>query len=138
MEQGFRDRAQEVLALLGDPVTAWVLITTPRPAAVAEALYFAEQLEASNIEVDAVVVNRTYPAFAPLSCPPDSTTSPQLALLVENLRDLSRVASGEEESVAGLTARVPAPVARVPYLDTDVHDLVGLAEVAEALFAPDV
>jgi len=137
MEQGFRDRAQEVLALLGDPVTAWVLVTTPRPAAVAEALYFAEQLEESTIDVDAIVVNRTYPAFAPLSSAPDAAIGPQLALLVENLQDLSRVAGGEEAAVARLTARVPAPVARVPYLDTDVHDLKGLAEVAEALFGPE-
>ena len=134
MEQGFRDRAQEVLALLGDPVTSWVLITTPRPAAVAEALYFAKQLEESKIDVDALVVNRMYPAFSAVTVDPEFTPGPELATLLGNLKDLSRVAGGEEASVARLTASVAAPVVRVPYLDTDVHDLDGLAEVGRALF----
>ena len=38
--------------------------------------------------------------------------------------------------VAGLAQRVePAPVVRVPFLQTDVHDLEGLAVVADHLFA---
>jgi anion-transporting ArsA/GET3 family ATPase len=134
MEQGFRDRAQEVLQLLSDEVTGWVLVTTPRREAIAEALYFAEQLEESKIAVDAVVVNRMYPVFAPLQAPAGLAADGPLAALIANLDDLSRVAATEEAQVAMLTKRIPAPVVRVPFLDTDIHDLGGLAEVGKSLF----
>jgi hypothetical protein len=45
------------------------------------------------------------------------------------------VAQGVEKLVAVLGARVaPAPVARVPLLAGDVHDLDGVATVADHLF----
>jgi anion-transporting ArsA/GET3 family ATPase len=134
MEQGFRDRAQEVLVLLSAEVTGWVLVTTPRREAVDEALYFAERLEESKISVDAVVVNRMYPVFAPVALPDGADVPGPLQALVRNLDDLSRVAAAEEAQVAVLTDRVRAPVVRVPYLETDVHDIEGLGEVGQALF----
>jgi hypothetical protein len=44
--------------------------------------------------------------------------------------------NAHEESVcAALVAQVaPSPVARVPLLDVDVHDMDGLALVADAVF----
>ena len=55
--------------------------------------------------------------------------------LYANLADFLTVASKEEAHLKGLAERVsPAPVMRVPFLDTDVHDLDGLAEVARYLF----
>ncbi|MEO7428432.1 MAG: hypothetical protein ABIY48_03525 [Acidimicrobiales bacterium] len=54
--------------------------------------------------------------------------------LYRNLADFQLVASREEEHLAGLAEAVaPAPVVRVPFLSTDVHDLDGLAEVAAYL-----
>ena len=56
--------------------------------------------------------------------------------LYANLADFRLVASREEEHLAGLADRVaPAPVVRVPFLRTDVHDLDGLSEVGTFLFA---
>ncbi|MDQ1373962.1 MAG: hypothetical protein QOJ09_1300, partial [Actinomycetota bacterium] len=63
MEQGFRDRAQKVMALLADPGTAFVLVASPRRDAVEEALFFADKLLESGIGVDALVVNRLHPRF---------------------------------------------------------------------------
>lgn len=41
------------------------------------------------------------------------------------------VASREDEHLAGLAAAVdPAPIVRVPFLNTDVHDLDGLRDLA--------
>ena len=51
--------------------------------------------------------------------------------LYRNLADFQLVASREEEHLAGLAEAVaPAPVVRVPFLPTDVHDLDGLTELA--------
>ena len=55
--------------------------------------------------------------------------------LYRNLADFALVAAREEEHLAGLAAEVaPAPVVRVPFLSTDVHDLDGLGVVADHLF----
>src|SRR5205085_9790507 len=66
MEDGFRDRAQRVLALLSDPATAFVLVASPRRDAVDEALFFASKLAGSSISVEALVVNRLHPRFGGL------------------------------------------------------------------------
>ncbi len=58
-----------------------------------------------------------------------------LADLVENLTGYTLASDREEAVYASLVAEVaPAPVYRVPLLNTDVHDLDGLAEVADLLF----
>ena len=57
-------------------------------------------------------------------------------LSIRNVADFRLVASREEEHLAGLAERVaPAPVIRVPFLRTDVHDLDGLSEVGNHLLA---
>ena len=51
--------------------------------------------------------------------------------LYRNLADFQLVASREEEHLAGLAEAVaPAPIVRVPFLSTDVHDLDGLSVLA--------
>ena len=46
MEEGFRARAHAVGALLADPETAFVLVTSPRRDAIEEATFFAAKLTA--------------------------------------------------------------------------------------------
>jgi anion-transporting ArsA/GET3 family ATPase len=61
MEEGFRSRAGAVRALLTDPATAYVVITSPRPDAVAEAEFFAEKLGATGVQAAGLVVNMVHP-----------------------------------------------------------------------------
>ncbi len=63
MEEGFRTRAEKMSALIREPSTAFVLVTSPRQDAVAEADWFAGMLHKMGIEVRALVVNRTHPMF---------------------------------------------------------------------------
>lgn len=136
MEEGFRTRAAGVTALLSSGETAFVLVTSPRSDAVTEALYLADRLGQSRITVQQVVVNRVYPRFDEPSAPPSGATG-QLAVLEANLAELRAVADREEACLAVLAQRVTrAPLMKVPILTSDVHDLVGLAEVAGWLLAP--
>src|SRR3984957_9025965 len=48
MEEGFRTRAGAVRELLADPSTAYVVVTTARPDAVAEASFFVRTLTARD------------------------------------------------------------------------------------------
>ncbi|HEX2039371.1 MAG TPA: ArsA family ATPase [Acidimicrobiales bacterium] len=138
MEEGFRNRAQRVLALLSDERTAFVLVASPRHDAVEEALFFAAKLGESGIAVDALVVNRLHPRFGEGSAEAAwarAGPSP-VGAFYANLADFRQVAEREESHFAELADRVaPAPVARVPFLAADVHDLDGLRRVGEHLFA---
>jgi hypothetical protein len=59
-----------------------------------------------------------------------------LAALVDNLHNYQAVNTREEAAYAELVAQVaPSPVARVPLLDIDVHDVDGLGLVADHVFA---
>jgi len=131
-----------VTELLAADETAFVLVTAPNREVVAEAKFFADKLAEAGIEVRALIVNRVHPRFG--------VTSPALAArrsmalagtplspFARNLADFAALAHTEDEHLVGLTGRVgPAPVVRVPFLDTDVHDLAGLDRIAAHLF-PD-
>ena len=142
MEQGFRDRAERVIELLSDDATAFVLVASPRRDTVEEAGYFAERLAEADIAVRALIVNRMHPRFGAETAvaahqQADRYAGTDLGDLYANLADFALVASREEEHLRGLAARVqPAPVVRVPFLASDVHDLDGLAQVGRFLFTP--
>ncbi|MCU1354192.1 MAG: putative anion transporting ATPase [Acidimicrobiales bacterium] len=142
MEAGFKERADKVLQLMSDPRTSFVLVASPNRDTVAEAHFFAEKLGEVDIPVRALVVNRMHPQFTgqlPEALRERSRTfeGSDLGGLYRNLADFALVAGREEEHLEGLAEQVaPAPVVRVPFLRTDVHDLAGLAEVASHLFTP--
>jgi anion-transporting ArsA/GET3 family ATPase len=134
MEEGFRTRAGAVRALLADPSTAYVLVTSARPDAIAEAGFFAEKLSERHIAAAALVVNRIHPHFGGGAGAPSGFPGP-LAALAANMETLNDVARREEGSYAALAEQVsPAPVGRIPLFGHDVHDLVGLQRAADVLF----
>ncbi len=140
MEAGFRDRAERVQALLSDEATAFILVTSPRADTVAEATFFASKLEESGISVASLILNRVHPRFGTGRPEGDQARArthagTDLGSLYANLGDLRAMADGEEEALAGISARVaPAPVVRVPFLADDVHDLDSLAHITTHLF----
>ncbi len=150
MEEGFRLRAARVRELLTQPGTAFVLVASPRPDSVDEAVHFAGKLAESRMSATALIVNRVQPRFAsdeqlaalaPYASPAGHRgggAAGDLADLVDNLAGFTLASDREEATYAGLVAEVdPAPVYRVPLLNSDVHDLAGLATVADLLFDQD-
>jgi anion-transporting ArsA/GET3 family ATPase len=141
MEEGFRARAGRVRELLAQPGTAFVLVASPRPDSVEEAVHFAGKLAESDMSVTALVVNRVQPRFADddrvAALPRSGTPGRDSALdqLIGNLRGYTATSDREEQATADLRAKIaPAPVYRVPLLDGDVHDLAGLGTIADLLF----
>jgi anion-transporting ArsA/GET3 family ATPase len=157
MEEGFRDRANQVLALLADRSSSFVLVTSPRRDAVEEATYFAERLAESDIPVEGLVVNRVHPRFgderveglraraetltlkraeAGAAAGDGAASAERLSSLYANLADFRQVAERERHHVAGVKARAGrAAVAYVPFLARDVYDFDALSEVARHLFS---
>jgi anion-transporting ArsA/GET3 family ATPase len=142
MEEGFRTRAARVRELLGEEGTSFVLVASPRPDSVDEAVHFAGKLAESGMSVTALVVNRVQPRFAEdaqleelrRQAGPDRGSA--IDQLIDNLGGYTAASDREEGALADLVAQVdPAPVYRVPLLNGDVHDLDGLGTIADLLFA---
>jgi anion-transporting ArsA/GET3 family ATPase len=140
MEEGFRARAARVRELLAQADTAFVLVASPRPDSVDEAVHFAGKLAESDLSVTALVVNRVQPRFADdsqlaaLTSRVGRGTDRDLDELVENLRGYTAASDREEQAYMDLVSKVaPAPVTRVPLLNTDVHDLGNLGTIADLL-----
>jgi anion-transporting ArsA/GET3 family ATPase len=143
METGFRERADEVVALIRAPETSFVVVASPRHDTVTEAVWFAGQLRGQGIDVAAAVVNRAHPAFgegtaadaADAARAAAAAGDDTLAALWRNVAELRTVRERELrelEPLAALTGRDRVVV--LPLLDRDVHDLAGLRTIATHLF----
>jgi len=58
METGFRERADDVVALLRAEGTAFVVVASPRHDTITEAVWFTEQLQDQDVRLAAAIVNR--------------------------------------------------------------------------------
>jgi anion-transporting ArsA/GET3 family ATPase len=139
MEGGFRQRADDVIALLRAPSTLFVLVASPRPETVGEAAWFAGQLAGQGIDRTAGVANRVHPAFgegSAASAADEATraTGAQRALW-SNLAELRARREAELATLAEFVALFDDGAwVEVPQLASDVHDREGLAHVGAHLF----
>ena len=77
METGFRERADDVMAMLRSELTRYVLVASPKADTVEEALWFARRLRDQSLRASALVVNRATPVFgAPDDRPPPGGRRP--------------------------------------------------------------
>ncbi|HVB06700.1 MAG TPA: ArsA-related P-loop ATPase [Acidimicrobiales bacterium] len=132
MEEGFRERAGAVGKLLRDEGTAYLLVTTPRREALAEAAYLATHFGEAALGVSAVVVNRVTPDFgAPFAA---GSGAGDWAELVENLDELVAQHRGERRALDELLGPLEgATVVELPLLSDDVHDLDTLGLLSRLL-----
>jgi len=150
---GFRERATEVAAAFRGPDFAYVLVTTPAPAAIREALFFADRLSELGMRRDAFVVNRVHrrPRENPtleeigealdrhaIDLGPEGPERLARALQEETALAAADFAELTElDRVLGAQSGGRAPVhVDIPALPSDVHDLSTLAGVAK-LLCPD-
>ncbi len=145
MVDGFQERAKRVNSLLADPSTSFLVVCGPQGEPIDEAVYFHRKLVEAKLPFGGVIVNKVhYPAEgasgnggdleAALS---EKLGDPALASRVAaNFADYEALAERDARNIERLAAelRTKATI-RVPYLDEDVHDLGGLAEINRYLFA---
>jgi anion-transporting ArsA/GET3 family ATPase len=136
MEKGFRDRARSVEELLSAPGTSYVLVTTPRTSAMAEASWLADRLEEEHHRIDALVVNRMLPFNFATFLPParSAENDSDFGVLLANAVALSLLGASEADLVASAPlASDAASVTKVPILGQDVHDVSSLQQLARHL-----
>ncbi len=138
MYDGFRQRAAEVHALLRAESTGFVLVASPQPQALEEALFFHRRLVEKRMSFVGFLVNRMHsdPARARAGRNAGrAAVSPELAaLLTTTLREQQVLARVERRAVARLEVDTRERPVLVPELEQDVHDLRGLAAFSELVF----
>jgi len=154
---GFRERADHTYALLKDGGTAFLVVAAPERDALREASYFVDRLDEEEMPLAGLVVNRVFRLSAP------GLSAARALSAAEELGDEeSGSSSGDSSGVSDSTAvtqgllRLHAvqaeianrhqtlakrfiaghpgiPTVEVPAASADIHDLVGLRAVGEAL-----
>ena len=135
---GFRARAEQTYRILEDAQTAFVVVASPEPEALREAAFFVERLEADEMPLAGLVLNRVVEADAAglseqgaLAAAERLDDEPDVARLLrlhaDSLSTARRQAALRRRFVA---AHPDVPVATIPALPTDVHDLDALRQIA--------
>jgi len=152
---GFRERAEATYRLLQAPGTSFLVVAAPEPDALREASYFVERLDEERMPLAGLILNRVHSRPASrLSAARSLAAAETLEGIIPNehgvpaeANDYSVTAAalrlhaermnlGErEQRVAGaFTSAHPAvPIAEVPALPVDVHDLAGLRRIGDSL-----
>jgi anion-transporting ArsA/GET3 family ATPase len=125
---GFRRRASGVKALLSDPATTFLVVTSPEREPVEEALFFHGRLRDAGMPFGGLIVNRVHAEPQADATGLEDALGARLAgKVAETLRDLHVLARRDAEAIERLQRElgVEDPVL-VPLLDRDVYDLEGL------------
>jgi anion-transporting ArsA/GET3 family ATPase len=145
MVDGFQERAKRVNELLADPSTSFLVVCGPQGEPISEAVYFHRKLVEAKLPFGGVVVNKVH-SFGEAAQNDGEDLRPGLGELLgdddlaervaANFADYRALAERDAANIDHLAAELQTQVViRVPYLDEDVHDLAGLAEINRYLFA---
>ncbi len=151
--EGFKERADAVLELLSSEQTGFLVVTTLEGPPLDEAGFFIDRLVDERLGLTGVVANKVVPLELADADPAavdrvDVSAVAQAAGIDADrvgvaLADsriaaatFSTLARRDAHSLEDLNRRSRAPVAHVPLMTHDVHDLDGLAELARHLLGP--
>ena len=147
MVEGFQERAKRVNELLADPATSFLVVCGPQGEPISEAVYFHRKLVEAKLPFGGVIVNKVHSSNNPLRADGADMRRALAELLDDedladrvaaNVGDYQALAARDAANIDHLAAELRTQsVIRVPYLDEDVHDLAGLAEINRYLFAAD-
>lgn len=152
---GFRQRAEETFALLRQPRVGFLLVASPEPMAVREALAFHERLKSAGMPFVGFVVNKVHASLpvtqtraqveAALAAQPSivalglSGTTRTMAAqeLLAAHAEIEVLASADREAVAQMQAAggPNATFVQVPLQRDDVHDVDRLVALEKFLLA---
>ncbi len=141
---GFRQRAEQTYRLLGAPGTAFVVVAAPEAAALREASYFVDRLDAEGMPLAGLVLNRVHGSAAAALGPERSLAAaetleehgehPLASAVLRIHADRVLLGAREDRLRRRFTSAHPdTPVIDVPALAADVCDLAGLHEVGDLL-----
>ena len=163
MYDGFVERSESVGRLMADRRTTFIVVSTLEAVPLREAEFFAEQLTSRRLHLGAIVLNKVLPDYlrdpdgaavaasmkeragelAPRLAPCLAQVDPAIADTDQVARVLSEVADSylnfqvvalREMEERAMLSVVPDVLATVPFFDTDIYDLSGLARLGEQIW----
>jgi anion-transporting ArsA/GET3 family ATPase len=139
--EGFGERTRGVAALLSDPATTCLIVTSPEPEPAREAVFLAERLAEAGMHRGGLIVNRVHGDGLEGRSVEDvqGLLAPELGdglagRVAANLADFDLLAKRDRDTIAGLSRALNErrPIV-VPHLDQEIQDLLGLERIAEEL-----
>ena len=140
---GFKERAEGVKAILTDPATTFLIVSSPEREPVDEAIFLRGKLREAGMPFGGLVVNRVH-----VAADDEAQTDTLAADLSGELGDkLAGKVARTLEEFRVLAVRDAASIVRlskelgeknpivIPHLDGDVHDVEGLLAIRRYLFA---
>ena len=154
MHAGFRDRAKRVEQLLRSAESAFVLVTSPNPSTVEEAIYFHRKLGEYRMPFGGFIVNRVHAdalqeaaareAWQRMRADPAlmiqalgvTGTEELAARIAENFERFQALAHMDAAEIERLKHACAGPHfwRSIPAFELDIHDLSGLALANRYLF----
>ena len=139
MIDGFVIRSERVAALLADPGTTFLIVTSPRHDPVEEAIFFHRKLREAGMPFGGLVVNRVHHGAGLNGVLPDQLAAELGKTLAGRVatsaRELAALAARDAGNIAHLRRRLgEPPLVIVPERQDDVHDVEGLAHVRAHLW----
>jgi anion-transporting ArsA/GET3 family ATPase len=138
---GFGERTRAVAALLADPQTGFLIVTSAEREPAREAVFLAERLDQAGMRRDGLIINRVHSdglggrSVGEVQALLNHELGDGLARRVAaNLADFDLLAKRDREMIAGLADALDErePIL-VPHLDQEIQDLLGLSRIAEKL-----
>ncbi len=140
---GFKDRAKEVNEVLHDSQSSFLLVTAPQGMVVPEALYFHQKIKEYKLPFAGFIVNRVHqdlkPSFSKAeiekSLKKTKLNAEQISSLMEMMDQYKKLIAQDHQHLEVLEEKLrkKESITLIPYLDTDIHDLAGLAKIGEYL-----
>ena len=139
---GFKQRAAGVKALLADPATTFLIVTSPEREPVAEAIFFHGKLRDARMAFGGLIVNRVNVAgdaadggdILRAELVAAGLDGAIAAKVADSAADLRRLAARDAQQIERLREQLdePDPIV-VPRLDGEVQDIEGLVLLRDAL-----
>ncbi|NNC80056.1 MAG: AAA family ATPase [Acidimicrobiales bacterium] len=123
MEAGFRQRADDIYALLRSDDTAFVVVTAPTEASLENAEVFVEQLLETGVSPDLTIANRCTPDPSP------SSRTKSLDAMLEHLR----IRHAYEQASLATFRRQDTTVLTLDELPGTVASLAAVKDLSEQL-----
>jgi anion-transporting ArsA/GET3 family ATPase len=141
-----QDRGERVDQILTDAQTKYVVVASPDPRRVREALEFHDKLSEMGKQVERFVLNRSHHAFSPADLEtldaaarviPDEALQRTVRRVHRFYDDLLALAERDRGSAASLGARVAHDRVRlIPVFGEPIHALEQLSRLGEYVVAP--
>lgn len=148
--EGMKSRSTDVFKLLRSECVNFIIITTPTPVSIKEALFFKDELKRFDLNFSGFIVNRYHNKFIDFDEKMDKNgvlnkiknkesfenvseykIEKLINKLSNNLEKFSKLTSIEDKNLELLKSY---PFIKIPFFEHDIYNLNGLIKISKEIF----